>query len=603
MKNLTILKRTLVSCLLATGCLSIPSFAGAASSSQADIATQGNTLLHNLTTTFYGPHTPPPTDQQNDTLSQLPNLFLPLNPTKTPLPAGAQLRTLRQNLLNTQITGFDPPHSNNTTIIPDLFAQCALANIALPLGSSSARASAALKCYTTANNGVNPGPSLNSKFTALNSACAAGSPCSNVRKAYEYQLSLNYCTTPNTSEKSDSTSSTQPINIQAALQQCTPKTALQVYRAIGTWWQGQRTALGLSQAQIASIDDALKSASDTSGNPEDQAVTHLRTLKGLFDLVITAANSQYILSTLQTLRQDASTSQQTAASSDLESLLQLDRFLDQPGASHSNACFSTSADKVDLSIAPLQSISNTMAMFAKRYPAPPKIYPMIPLQAATADKSLFVVAKPDKAVEILDLSKISADSTYWHNDDAIQKAKLSAKKRATQRTLIENSQNTYRNTADTLSISRNAAFSNLLYLMNLRVPSAAFKSASCSSSGSGAASPQEWMKASGLMRQNNAWTTSMQTASVANALRQAVMLLSEMRTQMYLDNQLQQRVLATLTLLQLENTKNASAAMEGSKSTLETEISKYISGNYGSPSAATATPNTKMPPMPSLPQS
>ena len=61
-------------------------------------------------------------------------------------------------------------------------------------------------------------------------------------------------------------------------------------------------------------------------------------------------------------------------------------------------------------------------------------------------------------------------------------------------------------------------------------------------------------------------------------------------------------MLATLTLLQLENTKNASAAMEGSKSTLEAEISKYISGNYGSPSASTATPNAKMPEMPPLPK-
>ena len=140
MKNLTILKSTLVSCVLATGCLSISSFATEAGSSQADTATQGNTLLHNLTKTFYGAATPPPTDRQNSTAESQTLKTLSLNPSKDPLPAGTHLSALRQSLFNTQITGFEPPRSNDTTIIPDLFAQCALANIALPLGSNSGRA-------------------------------------------------------------------------------------------------------------------------------------------------------------------------------------------------------------------------------------------------------------------------------------------------------------------------------------------------------------------------------------------------------------------------------------------------------------------------------
>jgi hypothetical protein len=593
MKNLTILKSTLVSCVLATGCLSISSFATEAGSSQADTATQGNTLLHNLTKTFYGAATPPPTDDQNSTAESQTLKALSLNPSKDPLPAGTHMSALRQSLFNTQITGFEPPRSNDTTIIPDLFAQCALANIALPLGSNSARAAAAVKCYTTANNGVTPG-SLDSKFTSIGTSCTAGSSCDNVRKAYRYRLYLNYCTTP---PVSNSTSSGQPINIQAALQPCKPKTARQLYTEIGKWWKDQKTSLGLSKAQISATDDALKSSTDISSGAEDKAKSNLITLKGFFDSIVTAANSQYILSTLETLRQNSSPSdQQLLASSELESLLQLDRLLDQTGAqSNSNTCFSSSADKVGLKVAPLQSINNTMTLFAQRYPAPPKIYPMIPFQSAASDKtSLFVVAKPEGTIELLDLSKISADNKYWLDINNINQAQTSAEQRPAQRTLIEANQNTYRTMANTLSISRNAGFSNLLYLMNLRVPSAAFKSTSCASgAGGGAASPQEWMKASGLMRQNSDWTNAMKTATVGNALRQAVILLSEMRTQMYLDNQLQQRVLSTLTLLQLNTTKDASSAMAQSKANLDAEISKYVSGDFGSSSAATAIPDMK----------
>ncbi len=591
MKNLTILKSILVSCVLATGCLSISSFATEAGSSQADTATQGNTLLHNLTKTFYGAATPPPTDRQNSTAESQTLKTLSLNPSKDPLPAGTHLSALRQSLFNTQITGFEPPRSNDTTIIPDLFAQCALANIALPLGSNSGRAAAAVKCYTTANNGVTPGSSLDSKFTSIGTSCAAGTPCDNVRKAYRYRLYLNYCTAP---PVSNSTSSGQSINIQAALQPCKPKTARQLYTEIGNWWKDQKTSLGLSKAQISATDDALKSSTDISSGAEDKAKSNLITLKGLFDSIVTAANSQYILSTLEKLRSD----QQLLASSELESLLQLDRLSEQSGAqSNSNTCFADTANQVGLKVAPFQSINSTMTLFAQRYPAPPKIYPMIPLQAPAPNKQgLFVVAQGGKEVKIMDLSEISDRDSYWlhASSETRNLAKTSAQKRLGQRTLIETKQNTYRSNADKLSISRNAGFSNLLYLMNLRVPSAAFKSASCSSSGSGAASPQEWMKASGLMRQNSDWTEAMKQATVANSLRQAVMLLSEMRTQMYLDNQLQQRVLSTLTLLQLNTTKDASSAMAQSKALLDAEISRYVSGNSGS-SSPTSIPNIPMP--------
>ena len=597
MKNLTILKSILVSCVLATGCFSSSSFATETGSTPAGTATQGNTLLTNLTNLFYGSATQPPSADDNSRAKTQTLKALSLSPSKDPLPAGTQLNTLRQNLFNTQITGFDSPRSNNMTIIPDLFAQCALAKIALPLSSTTAlstttRIAAAVKCYTTANNGITPSAqNLNSKFELLNS-CNQSTTCDNVRKAYRFQLFLNYCTTPKASPSGQATE--ENFNIQAALIQCNNETALRLYNDIGTWWNTQKTSLGLSDAQISSIDDALKTSSERSPKAQDNAKENLITLKGLFDSIVTAANSQYILSTLEKLRSD----QQLLASSELESLLQLDRLSEQSGAqSNSNTCFADTANQVGLKVAPFQSINSTMTLFAQRYPAPPKIYPMIPLQAPAPNKQgLFVVAQGGKEVKIMDLSEISDRDSYWlhASSETRNLAKTSAQKRLGQRTLIETKQNTYRSNADKLSISRNAGFSNLLYLMNLRVPSAAFKSASCSSSGSGAASPQEWMKASGLMRQNSDWTEAMKQATVANSLRQAVMLLSEMRTQMYLDNQLQQRVLSTLTLLQLNTTKDASSAMAQSKALLDAEISRYVSGNSGS-SSPTSIPNIPMP--------
>ena len=92
----------------------------------------------------------------------------------------------------------------------------------------------------------------------------------------------------------------------------------------------------------------------------------------------------------------------------------------------------------------------------------------------------------------------------------------------------------------------------------------------------------------------------MKQANMGNAMRQAVLLLSEMRTQMYLDNQLQQRVLLALTLLQLNASVKNNGSTQQLKRNLETQISKYVTGDFGAPTAA-STPlpaNTQIPSIP-----
>ena len=610
-------KHLISSCVIACSALSFAADAGTSTQSIGDhIAESTNTTLSAMQSLLYGSHQLTHTLSDQDTQQARAQIekALGLAPSSD-WTAPADISTFQNTLLSTQISGFDAPVSSPSTQIDiKSLAQCALSNIALPLSAqNNNRVADAQACYVRISNNSTTPSTLNTVLTQLNSQCkqtpdtsittSENNPCDNVRQISKLQLYLNYCTTspqsatPSTPPTQASSDSNSPINVGSdALQPCSDTAALKLYKDMGTWWSTYKTTAQLSQTNRSHLDEIFSKTSNTGEAAKQAAKTQLKLLKAPFDQIEQSIKNQYVQSVMT---QTQSSSQQPATPlSGIESLLNLDRLTTRETQ---GACFANQAQQVALNRSPLDSVTSMIKRFSQRYPAPEQLYPTVPFDA---QGNLVVVAAPDGSVglhSIKQLANTTANNKYWKNTEKKGPAQTSLKQREQQLASIQQLQDQYRTMADKFSVSRNAGFSNLTYLMNLRLPSEAFKSNSCTGNQT-AASPQEWMKASAMMRQNTDWTDAMKQANMGNAMRQAVLLLSEMRTQMYLDNQLQQRVLLALTLLQLNASVKNNGSTQQLKRNLETQISKYVTGDFGAPTAA-STPLPANTPIPSIPTS
>jgi len=96
------------------------------------------------------------------------------------------------------------------------------------------------------------------------------------------------------------------------------------------------------------------------------------------------------------------------------------------------------------------------------------------------------------------------------------------------------------------------------------------------------ASIQEWMKVTAMKRNNAQWALAIKNAQLADVMKQAVLILSEMRTQAYLNNQLLQRILMTNSVRLLNVSNEDMATTNNTIKAIKTDVDAYVVGGAAS---------------------
>ena len=448
------------------------------------------------------------------------------------------------------------PNSNQVDLITSV--QCVKNNLyTLYSDKSSNFGSLVYQCYQN-NYGGNT--------QALNDAKALFNDLqqSNEIKSFAdltaYKLKIDYC-------KADATN-----GLQSRLKTCSNPAAEKLLEDFKErWWSKFKTmnhAVELKTADINAIENVF--ANLTTDQAKDSAHNLSTSIQPIID-VAQADLITFIANKVQKINGAKS------LNSGIDLIFNTDKFEN----STNKTCWANNSppnnQQVAISINNPSNLATLLKNINANFQNSNPLYQTIPIQ----EEVYFSIDGSNRVAAVTTGQISAANDKYWKNgviDTETLNQAIDFRKNNI--TMIKQQQLAQANAARISNSLNTIGLSNLMALIKLRTPSKQFytDSGSCSSKYSSA---EEWSKTTAFMRQNSNWNQAIKQAQLADTMKQATILLSEIRTQLYLNNQLLQRLVASSAVTQLSNAASTQAATD---STLDKDIKNYITGGDHDPS-------------------